>query len=128
MKVLNAFPSKYLKAADLDAPKLLTMEKVTEEPMPDGETKPVLYFREEKKGLVLNKTNTRTIAALLKTDESEQWVGHKIVVYSAMVQSLHGEMVEGIRVRPPKKPVAPPAPAPQTHDELEPPLDDEIPY
>jgi hypothetical protein len=72
----------------------------------DKQTKPVLYFEEAGTGLILNKTNARTIARLLGTEEFDDWIGKTIKLYRTEVD-FQGEMVESIRVRSrPEKPKA----------------------
>lgn len=123
MKIGSAFPSKYLKAADLGENKVLVIiERVEVEDVgAQGrkESKPVLFFRGKDKGLVLNKTNARKIASILGTDETDEWQDGKIVLYATETE-FQGETVDCVRVSaPPKgkpstmgKPaVPPPAPA-----------------
>jgi hypothetical protein len=59
------------------------------------EQKPLLRF-EEAKPMVLNKTNTRTIAGLYG-NELRAWIGKRIVLEPKMVQA-YGETVEALRV------------------------------
>lgn len=68
--------------------------------------KPVVYFEGKEKGLALNATNAKTIAALYG-NYTEKWVGRQITLYPATTQ-MNGETVECIRVRPsaPKAPSA----------------------
>lgn len=101
MNINDAFPSKYLKASDLpeEGTQSFTIEKVEiEEIGRDKERKPVIYFEEDHKGLVCNKTNARTIAKVLGTEEFTDWTGGKINLYRAEVE-FQGEMVESIRVK-----------------------------
>ncbi len=126
MKISAAFPSRYLKAADLqDKPITLIMSRVELENIGDDESKPVLYFTKTAKGLVLNKTNAKVIVAA-HGDSTDEWEGKPITLFPAMVD-FRGDTVEAIRVRIPK-PAAAPKPAPQVVDELNPPVDDEIPF
>jgi hypothetical protein len=130
MKMSNVFPSKFLKAADLqDRPVTLIMSRVDMEKVVDGEEeKPVLYFTKAKKGLVLNKTNNKVIMAAYG-DDSDLWEGHPLVLFPAMVD-FRGDTVEAIRVRVPK-PAAAPKPAPEPISEVNPPphdMDDDIPF
>ena len=67
----------------------------------DKDTKPVLYFKGKEKGLVLNKTNSRTITKIIGTEETEDWTGREIVLYPTETE-FAGEMVDCIRVRAPK--------------------------
>ncbi len=103
MNINEAFPSKYLKAGDLpdEGSQSFTIEKVSFEEIGlgrDKEKKPVIYFDEIHKGLVLNKTNARTIAKALDSEEFNQWTGKVVSLYRAEVE-FQGEMVEAIRVK-----------------------------
>ena len=60
--------------------------------------RPVVMFDGAEKGLVLNKTNGKTIAALYGT-KTEAWVGKSITIYATKTQ-MAGEEVDCIRVRP----------------------------
>jgi len=111
MNINDAFPSKYLKAADLpeDGAQQFTIEGVRmEEIGMDKDRKPVIYFEDDHKGLVCNKTNANTIAKVLGSQEFEDWIGKQISLYRCEVQ-FQGDMVEAIRVkvRTPKKPHRP---------------------
>ena len=64
MKINNLFPSKYLRAGDLDGDTPATMKSLIIEEV-NGENKPVLHFREPVKKMVLNVTNSKIIGSLL---------------------------------------------------------------
>ena len=58
MKFSQMFPSKYLRADDLNgATVTATIAKIELEEIADDEVKPVLSFQGREKKLVLNKTN-----------------------------------------------------------------------
>lgn len=60
----------------------------------------VAHFAERDiKPMILNVTNAKQIAKLLKTPYIEQWGGHKIQIGVEQVKAF-GEMVEALRVRP----------------------------
>lgn len=105
MDINSAFPSKWLESADLAGKtKVVVMEDVTlEEVGDDKEQRPVVWFRNQEKGMVLNKTNAGTIAKLYGC-ETEDWSGKPIALYPTET-SFRGEMVRCIRVKPerPKK-------------------------
>ncbi len=105
MKIFAAFPSKYLKAADLhDKHVSAVMSHVLLEELvnKDGaDLLPILYFSGVSKGMVLNKTNAKAISEAY-TDETEHWVGMPIVLFPAMV-AFGAETVEAIRVKAPSK-------------------------
>ena len=110
MKVGQAFPSKYLKADDLeDRDWTATIRDVIIEDIGQGEQKQeklILYFNEFEKGLVTNKTNATTIQKLYG-DETDEWVGKTIVLWPNHDVEFKGEIVSAIRVRSraPKTPV-----------------------
>jgi hypothetical protein len=97
--VSDAFPSPFLKAADLNNRTIkLKMDKVIfEEIGQEKDKKPVLYFADTKKGMVLNKTNATTIGAV-HGQEFEGWTGKEIELFSQMVP-FQGQNVPSIRVR-----------------------------
>lgn len=95
------FPSKYLKASDLDGRdvKVFIDRVVGEEFDRDDKTesKPVVYFIAKEKGVVLNKTNATVIASSYGGDFTK-WHGCQVTLYTAMVDAF-GETREAIRVR-----------------------------
>lgn len=118
MKMSEEFPSKYLKAADLQGRDIrLTMANVEREKIGD-DFKPVLYFKGKEKGVVLNKTNAGTISDAYG-DESEDWFDQPIILFSVMID-FQGKVGPAIRCRIPtakdNRPKADPissGPAPQ---------------
>ena len=100
MRVSDAFPSKYIAAADLNNQNMrLTIDKVEIEEIGD-DRKPVIYFRGARKGLCCNKTNAKTIAASYG-DEMNEWVGCELILFPIMTD-FQGKQVEAIRVRSPQ--------------------------
>lgn len=101
MKISQLFPSKYVKACDLNGKTVtLTIAKLVIEELGHGaekERKPVLYFQKATKGLVLNRTNAMTIAGLYG-DEADDWPGKRISIYPTRIRAF-GAMQDTIRVR-----------------------------
>ncbi len=97
--VNEAFPSNYLKAADLNNRTIkVKIDKVVfEEIGQNKDKKPIVYFDKVKKGLVLNKTNAVEIATM-HGDQMEGWTGKEIELFSMMVP-FQGQNVPAIRVR-----------------------------
>ncbi len=97
--ISDAFPSNFLKAADLNTRTVkVTIDKVVfEEIGQNKDQKPVVYFTDVKKGLVLNKTNAKTIGAV-HGQEFEGWTGKEIEIFERMVP-FQGQDVPAIRVR-----------------------------
>ena len=136
MRIDEQFPSTYLKAADLQGRAVrVTIDRVDIEEISGGERKPVMYFQNKEKGLVLNKTNSNNISASYGY-ETEDWNG-KIVELFEMMVDFKGQSVPAIRVRVPRistarviTPAKAPAPT-NGQDERRPPpndLDEEIPF
>jgi hypothetical protein len=100
----NYDKSRFLKAADLKSEKKFKIKDVTEELIGDEqEKKPALWFTNDERGLVLNKTNIRTLAGAYG-DPMKDWIGKIIVVFPTMA-NFRGRMVDALRVRipPPKQ-------------------------
>lgn len=136
----DAFPSKWVAAADLQGREVkVVISDVQMEEVGDGH-KPVCYFQNREKGLVLNVTNFNTIAEMYG-DDTDGWVDQPVTLFPTYT-SFQGKQVPCVRVKPQMQPRRPAAAqsrqngAPQ-HDERNPPppttaprgdLDDEIPF
>ncbi len=101
----EAFPSNWLKAADLNNRTVkVTIDKVVfEEIGQNNDKKPVMYFEKVKKGLVLNKTNATAVASV-HGGQMDGWSGKEIELFSMMVP-FQGQNVAAIRVRAVAEPV-----------------------
>ena len=95
MKASQLFPSNYLRAEDLDGDAIVTIERITQKDF-NGEQKPILLLQDSK-GLVLNKTNSNTIAQL-HGDEIDGWSGKRITLFPTSVP-FRGDIVPAIRVK-----------------------------
>lgn len=60
--------------------------------------KPVLTFVARTKGLLLNKTNAKTVAAMYGTD-TVKWVGRQVALY-ATTTMMGPDRVDCVRIRP----------------------------
>lgn len=101
MKLTEAFPGAFLKAADLQGKRVpVIIDKVDMEDI-GGEEKPVVHFKGKDRGLVLNRTNANMIAEITGSDETDDWVGVSIILYCAKVD-FQGRRVDAIRVDAPK--------------------------
>ena len=137
--------SRFFRAEDLTQDKVLRIRSVTEEPVGANQQKKlVVWFTKDPKGLVLNRTNNRTIRGAYG-DDVAGWIGKLIELFRTKAD-FRGELVDALRVRipPPKQAktsVAPPAqetanaaaatnpaPAASPEPEADPTLDNEIPY
>ena len=107
--------SRFFKAADLKGEKKFRIKNVTEELVgteAQKEKKLVVWFTNDERGLVLNKTNNRAIRGAYG-DDTAGWIGKIIVVFPTMVD-MRGKMTPALRVRiPPPKQAAAAATAPE---------------
>ena len=133
MKKSEAFPTRFLSAADLKGKAItVTIQSTTRETLksPEGKEseKTVLHFVCAKKGLPLNLTNWDTVAEICGED-SDDWPGGRLTLYPTKVQ-MGGKMVDAVRIRRPEddlpmtKVASPPAPKPSAAEEI----DDTIPF
>ena len=126
MKISSAFPSKFLKAADLQDQNVnVVISHCDMDDVGDTDKKPVLFFKGKDKGVVLNKTNSKVIA-MSYGDDTEAWAGKPLILFPAMVE-FRGDMVEAIRCRVPKQP-APSGIAKPNHTEIDPPPHEDVPF
>ena len=101
----DAFPSKYLKAADVNSPRAVEIKSVDFEDVGAGqrqERKLVAHFVNVVKGLVLNLITADTIAEITGTDDYEAWPGHVIELYPTKTE-FQGKRVPCLRVREPER-------------------------
>lgn len=98
--------SKFLKKEDCNPPILLTITDCTEENISkEGaaeEFKWCLHFSEVDKPLVLNSTCGQIIAGFTGKDNTDDWVGVKVVLFHDPNVSFGGKLIGGIRVRAPR--------------------------
>lgn len=110
MKVSQMMSKKFLTKEDCDPPILVTIESIervnvakegTEE-----EFRFAMHFAETDKPLVLNATNIQACQMACGGDEeTDNWIGHKIVLYNDPNVSFAGKITGGIRLRAPKQAV-----------------------
>lgn len=114
-KLSEMLPSRFLKKDDAAQPLLLTIGDVEQVNVaPDGqppEMKWTMTFPELDKPLVLNSTNLHIVGQTYGED-TDGWMGQKIVLYHDPNVSFGGKLVGGLRLRAPKNQVknAPPPP------------------
>lgn len=98
--------SKYLTKQDVNPPILVTIQEcvevnVAQEGSPP-EKKWALHFNETERPMILNSTNGQIIAGITGKDNTEDWIGAKIVLYNDPNISFQGKLIGGIRARAPK--------------------------
>jgi hypothetical protein len=122
MSYKDYFHSRFLKVDDLKGRKLaLTIDKFVEEEVGQGadkKDKPVIYFRETTKGLVLNRINADTIAEIVGTDDEQSWAGHRIILIPSKTE-FQSKRVPCIRIEEPGAAALPAAPADIFDNEFE---------
>lgn len=131
--------SNFLKKEDVGRGLLATItgciKKNVAKEGADAEYKWCLTFQEIDKPMVLNSTNIQLCEQITGSDDTDLWVGKKIVLYVDPNVSYQGKLIGGVRVRRPK-PQAPtaapamppmnvPAPAQMQAEES---FDDDIPF
>jgi hypothetical protein len=112
--------SKFLKQTDIGAGMLMTVSgcdrhNVAKEGA-DPELKWCLAFEESDKPLVLNSINIQLLEQIFASDDTDKWIGKRVVLYVDPTVAFQGKVVGGIRVRAPKKAAAKPAPKPVVVD------------
>ena len=129
MKAGSVF-GNYLKAADLNGRKVPVKIAAWEVADFDDGKKIVLSFVGKDKKLAINLTNSNTITEILGTDETDEWIGHMIVIFPTKTM-FGAKMVDCVRVEayvpPASTRPAPPPPPPTPADEFHA-SDDDIPF
>ena len=98
--------SRFLKADDIKGERKFRVKAVTEEEIGTGANKDkklVVWFTNDDRGLVLNKTNNRILRGEFG-DDTAGWIS-SIIILLTMMKPMQGRMVPGLSVRipPPKQ-------------------------
>jgi len=113
--------NRFLTQKDIGRPVLATINAYKEVNVAMEGAEPderyVLFFKELEKPLVLNSTNGQIIAAITGSDEFDNWIGHKIVLYVDPNVSFGGKLVGGIRCRAPRTKIPPEQPIKKSQPE-----------
>lgn len=100
MRISQAFPSKFLKSEDIGTQRwVLTIRAVQMEEVGDNENKPIIYFHELEKGLVLNKTNAEMVVQLYG-DDTDRWAAQRVEMYATPVM-FGNKSTMGLRLMAP---------------------------
>lgn len=101
MKTSEAYPSLYLSAEDLDGKDVtVTIAGIELVELGQGqkkEQKLCMTMTGKKKGFIVNKTNAKTLEKILGTDETDEWIGRRVILSPREVE-FQGDMVLSIRV------------------------------
>jgi len=121
--------SKFLKQSDVGAGVLMTVAGCSQHNVAqqgaEPEMKWCLEFHESEKPLVMNATNIQLCERIFGADDTDEWTGKKVVLYTDPNVSYAGKIVGGVRVRAPKKGAGVPKPVQLPAEELD---DSEIPF
>jgi len=104
MKLSDMYPRRYATGEDLQGKAItLTIEKISREKMHPQPNSPevekwVAYFKEARKGVVLNRTVAYQIAEFLGSEETDDWTGKRITLYPQPM-TVAGRKVTAIRAR-----------------------------
>lgn len=124
--------SKFLKQSDVGRGALGTVESCVQMNVAkegaDPEQKWCLTFTDIDKPLVLNSTNIQLCEKIFGSDDTDQWIGRRVVLYTDPNVSFQGKLVGGIRVRAPKPSAAAPPPPPPPAANPADMSDDDIPF
>jgi hypothetical protein len=106
------FPSNFLKADDLDeGPMTLTIADIRPEKMQDGNAKPCVFFKEDRRALVLNVTNKNSLVLLSKSKNPRDAIGLRVMLVQVEAE-YQGKLCKAIRIRKPPALVGPAAAEP----------------
>jgi hypothetical protein len=109
-KISEMIPSSYLKQSDIDQDYIVTVKKIEnkniardDEP---AENKWLVHFREFDKPMVLNSTNIQLMAQACDSDDTNDWTGKEVIIFTDPNVSFGGKLVGGLRIRKHKTVVA----------------------
>ena len=141
MRKKDAFKGKYLSQEDFPNPTLVTVDHFTKELVMNTDTKQyedktVMYVRdssnpalEADKGFIVNDTNWDAMDAMFgMTDESDNWVGHQVVIFCDPSVKFKGKVTGGTRIRAPQVPAVPNQPAVEEPPPPPEPMPDDVPF
>lgn len=106
-KVNEMIESKYLKQSDVDVEAVVTVQKVGKANVAregdDPEYKWMIRFEEFPKPMVLNSTNIKRLAKACNSEDTDGWIGKKVMLYVDPDIEFAGNVVGGLRIRPIKQ-------------------------
>ena len=116
-KLSEIYGGNYMKADDIkDRGDInATIESVSIMEGDDGKKKAVLHFQNTDKTLPLNITNANMVTELLGSDDTDDWGGERICLYTCKVD-FQGKRVLAIRIKAAAAKVKP-KPEPKTEPE-----------
>src|SRR6516225_9866416 len=130
VKRSEAFPSKWLGAADLNrgsavaAIKVAAFETLKGFDGADTKKKVIIYFAHKLKPLPLNVTNYNSVADIAGTEETDDWAGTKVELFVSR-EIVKGKMTDCVRIR---KPATAAKAKPKKSDDPKPDYNDEVKF
>lgn len=95
--------SKYLKQSDFPDPLIVTVSKVGKVDLAKEGEKPqpkwAVRFKEFDKPMILNGTNIQLLEKACGSDDTDDWIGKEVIVYTDESVSFGGQVVGGLRIR-----------------------------
>ncbi len=95
--------SKYLKTADIPDPVIVTVVKVGKVNMAKEDAAPeykwAIRFEEFDKPMVLNTTNIKIAEKVFGSDDTDEWAGKEIILFTDDNVTFGGELVGGLRFK-----------------------------
>lgn len=106
-RINDMVESKFLKKEDvMPNPIMVTITKASQHDVSlqnePSRLKWCLEFAETDKPLVLNVTNMRLLESIFGSDDTDDWIGKKIVLYNDPSIMYAGKVTGGVRVRAPR--------------------------
>ena len=106
-------PSRFFKGSDVkDREVRVTIKSCTQENVAPKSQPPshawVLHFNEVDKGLKLGATNLSLVAAATGENDSENWIGKRLILWFDPDVLYKSDRIGGIRVKAPSSSPAPP--------------------
>ena len=106
MKISEMLPSKYLKKSDVPEPVKVTVQSISKVNVAKEDETPefrwTVKWHEFEKPMVMNSTNLKRMALALG-DDTDDWIGNQVVLYTDEEVEYAGKIVGGLRVRQIKK-------------------------
>ena len=119
-KLSEVYGGNYLKAEDIkDRDVTVLIDRVTIAELDEGKKKAVLHFKGKDKTLALNVTNANMLQEILGSDDTDDWIGNKITLFTTKVD-FQGKRVLAIRIKEASngKPVQAPPPPELTDEDI----------
>lgn len=97
MNANDAFPGKFLKAADLQGRRVRVEISNVEIGKVGENRKIIITFRGKERQMVCNKTNMNTLVQLTGSSETDDWIGWVVTLYAGHT-TYQGQTVSALRI------------------------------